>query len=149
MIPVDHIEVATHIFTCINQMRYASPVVAVRKRGWHRQNDRHPLLRIQNVIHNLGGSKLFKLLDQYKASHQLYVHSDNQKYAWVLVPFGLFHVLACFQYFIKQYLSGYRDKFVILSIKDLLIFSTSSDNYLHQLRLLLQRLINSNKNESM
>ena len=83
---------------------YASPVVAVRKKKdgtvclccnyWKLNGktipDRHPLLRIQNVIDNLGRNKLFTLLDQNKAYHQLHLHPDSRRYT-VFITFGGFY----------------------------------------------------------
>ena len=39
--------------------------------------DRHPLLRIQNILDNLGGNQYSTLLDQRKTYHPLYLHPDS------------------------------------------------------------------------
>ena len=63
------------------------------------QVDRHPLLRIQDVIDSLKGNKYFSVLDQQKAHHQIYLDAENHPLTpfitpwdlneWVSAPFGL------------------------------------------------------------
>ena len=142
---------------------YSFPVVDVRKkdgtnrlcfdyRKWNQKTipDRHPLPRVQNVADNLGGNKLFSLLDQRKACHQLQSDPESCRYtafitSWgfhelVQVPFGLMNADACFQRFMKQCLDGHRDYFVIPCLDYLLIYSCSYNEHLQHLKLVFQRL---------
>ena len=142
---------------------YSFPVVDVRKkdgtnrlcfdyRKWNQKTipDRHPLPRVENVTDNLGGNKLFSLLDQRKACHQLQLDPESCRYtafitSWgfhelVQVPFGLMNAHVCFQRFMKQCLDGHRDYFVIPCLDYLLIYSCSYNEHLQHLKLVFQRL---------
>ena len=80
---------------------YSSPVVVVRKKDgsirmccdYRKLNDKtitnkHPLLRIQNILNNLDANQYFTLLDQSKAHHQLHLYPDSRKLTVFITPMG-------------------------------------------------------------
>ena len=50
--------------------------------------NRHPLLRIQNILDNLDANQYFTLLDQSKAHHQLHLYPDSGKLTVFITPMG-------------------------------------------------------------
>ena len=112
--------------------------------------DRHPLLRIQNIMDRLGGNQYFTLLDQSKAYHQLHFHPDSQKLTAFITPwrlqwvvessFDLMNAPAAFQRFMEHCLGDFRNNFTIPYLDDLLIFSKSFEEHLQHFQQVLQRL---------
>ena len=110
---------------------------------------RHPLPRVQNIIDGIGSNQYFTLMDQSKASHQLYLHQKIQKltafktpwgfYEWLRVLFGLTNAPVAFQRS-KHRLGDFCNKFVAPYLENLLIFSKSCNKYLEHTQQVLQRL---------
>jgi hypothetical protein len=56
------------------------------------------------------------------------------------VPFGLTNAPVVFMYLMNDIFINYLDKFVILFLDDILIYSKSEEEHEHHLRLVLQVL---------
>ena len=56
------------------------------------------------------------------------------------MPFGLTNAPAIFQAYINKALAGYLDKFYIVYLDDILIYSKDADEHTKYLRLVLDRL---------
>lgn len=81
---------------------FASPLVCVKKDGslrlfvdYRKINqksvaDSRPLLKIQNALDSLGGSKWVSLLDQGKAYHQGVMSEDSKKFTAFITSWGLY-----------------------------------------------------------
>ena len=81
---------------------YSSPVVAVRKKDGSLSlcchyralnnktiSDRHPLPRVPDATDSLNGKKWFSLLDQKKATHQIYLGPESLLLTTFITPWGL------------------------------------------------------------
>jgi hypothetical protein len=58
----------------------------------------------------------------------------------MLVSFGLTNAPAYFMYLMNKVLMEYMDKFVVLFIVDILVYSRSEEEHKEHLRLALQKL---------
>ena len=111
--------------------------------------DKHPLPRVQSTLDSLGGSKWFSVLDQSRAYYQGFVREEDRHktsfvtpwglYQWVRIPFGLTNAPATFQRYMEETVGEFRDQFAIPYIDDVIVYSTSFDDHLGHLRLILRR----------
>ena len=61
-------------------------------------------------------------------------------YEFLVMPFDLMNVPAAFMDLMNRVFSDYLDKFVIVFIDDILIYSKSQEEHEHHLKLVLERL---------
>ncbi|GJU71232.1 putative reverse transcriptase domain-containing protein [Tanacetum coccineum] len=84
--------------------------------------------------------------------HQLRVHEDDilktafrfhyGHFEFTVIPFGLTNTPAIFMDLMNRVCSPYLDKFVIVFIDDILIYSKTQDEHVEHLRLVLELLKN-------
>jgi hypothetical protein len=61
-------------------------------------------------------------------------------YEYMVMCFGLTNALAHFMYLMNKVFMEYLDKFVVVLIDDILVYSRSEKEYGEHLRLVLQKL---------
>ena len=61
-------------------------------------------------------------------------------YEFLMMPFGLTNALAAFMDLMNRVFQSYFDRFVIVFIDDILVYSGSSEEQLEHLRIVLQTL---------
>ncbi|GKE29005.1 putative reverse transcriptase domain-containing protein [Tanacetum coccineum] len=109
--------------------------------------NRYPLPRIDNLFDQLQGSQFFSKIDLSFGYHQLRVHEDNipktafrtryGHFEFILMPFGLTNAPAVFMDLMNIVCRPYLDKFVIVFIDDILIYSKTQEEHVEHLRLVL------------
>ena len=142
---------------------YSSPVFCMQKkcgqlrlcvdnRELNRRTipDRHPIRRVQETLENLADKKWYSVLDQGKAYHLGFVHTDSRAFAafitpwglyeWNRVLFGLTNAPACFQRFMEGCLSDLRDKICMPCLDDVIVYSKTFEEHIDNVRTLLRRL---------
>ena len=112
--------------------------------------DSYPLPHIQDTLDTLYGNTLFITLDPLKGYHQIEVEESSREktaftthvglFQYIRLPFGLTNDLASFQRLLEHVLRSYTNKFVILYIDDILIYSTTFDDHLSHVAQVLQVL---------
>ena len=114
--------------------------------------NRYPLPRIDDLFDQLQGASFFSKIDLRSGYHQLQVHNDDipktafrtryGHYEFLVMPFGLTNTPAVFMDLMNRVCRPYLDKFVIVFIDDILIYSRSKQEHEQHLTTILQLLRN-------
>jgi ribonuclease HI len=112
--------------------------------------NRYPLPRIDDLFDQLQGASYFSKIDLRSGYHQLQVHDDDipktafrtryGHYEFLVMPFGLTNAPAAFMDLMNRVCRPYLDKFVIVFIDDILVYSRSKQDHERHLLTILQVL---------
>nr|GEW36718.1 putative reverse transcriptase domain-containing protein [Tanacetum cinerariifolium] len=110
----------------------------------------YPLLRIDDLFDQLHGSSVYSKIDLRSGCHQLRVHDEDISkmtfrtrygyYEFQVMPFGLTNAPTVFMDLMKRVYKPYLDKFVIIFIDDILIYSKSVKEHAEYLKLIMELL---------
>ncbi|GKD28595.1 putative reverse transcriptase domain-containing protein, partial [Tanacetum coccineum] len=105
----------------------------------------YPLPRIDDLFDQLQGSQFFSKIDLRPGYHQLRVHEDDVPktafrtryghFKFTIMPFGLTNAPAVFVDLMNRVCRPYLDKFVIVFIDDILIYSKTQEEHVEHLRI--------------
>ena len=111
--------------------------------------NKYTLPRIEDLFDQLQKAKVFLKIDLHFGYHQLRIkESDVSKttfrmtygyYKFLVIPFELINTLAVFIYLMNLF-KPYLDKFVIMFINDILVYSKSNEEHEEYLRMILEIL---------
>ncbi|GJX59011.1 putative reverse transcriptase domain-containing protein [Tanacetum coccineum] len=112
--------------------------------------NRYPLPRIDDLFDQLQGSIVYSKIDLRSGYHQLKVHDKDipktafrtcyGHYEFQVMPFGLTNAPAVFMDLMNRVCKPYLDKFMIVFIDDILIYSKSKEVHVEHLKLILELL---------
>jgi hypothetical protein len=112
--------------------------------------NKYPLPRIDDLFDQLRGACMFSKIDLRSGYHQLKVREcDIPRTAFILryglyeftvMSFGLTNAPAYFMYRMNKVFFEYLDKFVVVFIDDILVYSRSEEENEEHLHLVLQKL---------
>ncbi|GJY69099.1 reverse transcriptase domain-containing protein [Tanacetum coccineum] len=112
--------------------------------------NRYPLARIDDLFDQLQGSRLYSKIYLRSGYHQLRVRDEDipktafrtryGHYEFQVMPFGLTNAPAIFMDLMNRVCRPYLDKFVIVFIDDILIYSKTKEEHDAHLRLILELL---------
>ncbi|GJW54097.1 putative reverse transcriptase domain-containing protein [Tanacetum coccineum] len=112
--------------------------------------NRYPLPRIDDLFDQLQGSSVYSKIDLRSGYHQLRVKDEDipktafrtryRHYEFQVMPFGLTNAPAVFMDLMNRVCKPYLDKFMIVFIDDILIYSRNKEEHANHLRIILELL---------
>jgi hypothetical protein len=137
-------------FICPSSSPWGAPVIFVSKKDNTQRlcmdyralnkvtiKNKYPMSRIDDLFDQLHGVCVFSKIDLRSGYHQLKVREcDIPKtafisryglYKFMVMSFGLTNALAYFMYMVNKVFMEYLDKFVVVFIDDILVYSRSEE----------------------
>ena len=112
--------------------------------------NQYPLPRIDELFDQLQGSRVYSKIDLRSGYHQLRVQESDvpktafrtryRHYEFLVMPFGLTNAPAAFMDLMNRVFQSYLDRFIIIFIDDILVYSGSLEEHSEHLRIVLQTL---------
>jgi hypothetical protein len=112
--------------------------------------NKYPLPHIDVLFDQLVGAKVFSKIDLRSGYHQIKIRaSDILKtafstryglYEYLVMSFGLTNAPAYFMYLMNSVFMPELDKFIVVFIDDILVYSKNEDEHTEHLHIVLQRL---------
>ncbi|GJW64813.1 putative reverse transcriptase domain-containing protein [Tanacetum coccineum] len=112
--------------------------------------NRYLLSRIDYLFDQLQGSSVYSKINLRSGYHQLRVRDEDipktafrtryGHYKFQVMPFGLTNAPAVFMDLMNRVYKPYLDKFMIVFINDILIYSKSEEEHVEHLKLILELL---------
>jgi hypothetical protein len=110
--------------------------------------NKYPLPRINILFDQLVGAKVFSKIDLRLGYHQIKIHlKDVPKtafstkyglYEYLVMLFGLTNSLAHFMYLMNPIFKSELDKFTVVFIDDILVYSKKEEEHEEHLQIILQ-----------
>ena len=107
----------------------------------------YPLPRIDDLFDQVGGSKIFSNIELWSKYHQVrihgeYIHKNSfrtryEDYEFVVMSFGVTNAPKNFMCMMNNIFSIYLDKFILVFIYKILVYSNIKEEHEELLRIVL------------
>jgi hypothetical protein len=112
--------------------------------------NKYPLPRIDILFDHLAGAQVFSKIDLCSGYHEIKIRVEDIPntafttryglYEYLVMSFELMNASAHFMYLMNSFFMPELDKFVVVFIDDILIYSRSMEEHEEHLRIVLQQL---------
>lgn len=112
--------------------------------------NKYPLPCIDDLFYQLSGAKVFSQMDLATGFHPLRVANDSvpvtafrtqsEFYEWLVMPYGLTNAPAYFVDLMKRVFRDQLNKFVLVFVDDILVYSRTEEEHKTHLRIVLDIL---------
>jgi hypothetical protein len=101
---------------------------------------KYPLPRIDDLFDQRRGENIFSKIYLRSGYNKIEFRTKHGNYEFVVVPFGLTNAPIVLMFLMNGIFINYLDKFVIVFLDDVFIYSKFEEDHEHHLRLVLQVL---------
>jgi hypothetical protein len=111
--------------------------------------DNYPLPKMDHILQNIVGSQRMSMLDGFSGYNQVMVHLDDQEkmtfttpwgtFMYAKIPFGLMNVGETFQRDMDIAFSKEKDKFIVIYLDDIIVYSGSDSEHLKHLEQVFKK----------
>ncbi|KAK2427684.1 putative mitochondrial protein [Trifolium repens] len=142
---------------------WGAPVLLVKKKDgsmrlcidYRRLNqvtvkNKYPFPRIDDLMDQLVGAYVFSKIDLRSGYHQIRVKAEDipktafrtryGHYEYSVIPFGVTNAPGVFMEYMNRIFHSYLDKFVVVFIDDILVYSKTEEEHAEHLRIVLRTL---------
>nr|ABD28305.1 RNA-directed DNA polymerase (Reverse transcriptase) [Medicago truncatula] len=112
--------------------------------------NRYPLPRIDDLMDQLVGARVFSKIDLRSGYHQIKVKDEDMQktafrtryghYEYKVMPFGVTNAPGVFMEYMNRIFHAFLDRFVVVFIDDILIYSKTEEEHAEHLKIVLQVL---------
>jgi hypothetical protein len=109
--------------------------------------NKYPLPRIDVLFNQLARARVFSKMDCRSGYHQIKIHpcdipktafsTHYRLYEYLVMSFGLTNAPAYFMYLMNSVFMPKLDKYVVVFINDILIYSRNKEEYANHLHIVL------------
>nr|CAD1829916.1 unnamed protein product [Ananas comosus var. bracteatus] len=111
---------------------------------------KYPIPLVADLFDQLGGAKFFTKLDLRSGYYQVRIAEDDEKktacvtrygaYEFLVMPFGLTNAPATFCTLMNKLFHPYLDRFVVVYLDDIVVYSNTLEEHVEHLRTIFQVL---------